>query len=85
MAEAKKTQVGTVVHYYGNAGVAVVDLTKVLKVGDKISIVGENTDVQQTVESMQLEHTQIEKAKKGDSVGLKVDGRVGKNSKVFKV
>jgi hypothetical protein len=34
---------------------------------------------------MQLEHTQIEKAKKGDSVGLKVDGRVGKNSKVFKV
>jgi hypothetical protein len=34
---------------------------------------------------MQVEHKPIEKAKKGDAVGLKTTGVVKENDKVFKV
>jgi hypothetical protein len=34
---------------------------------------------------MQIEHEQVEKVKKNDSVGLKVSERVRKTDKVYKV
>ena len=69
MASQKK---GTVTHYYPKIGVAVVDLTSTLTVGDDIAFSG-SSDFSQTVTSMQVEHTSINSAKKGDTVGLKVD------------
>jgi putative protease len=85
MAEGKWKRVGKVAHYYTRIGVAIVDLSSSLGLGDTISIVGANTDFNQTVDSMQIEHKAVTKAKKGDSIGLKVSDRCRKGDKVFKL
>jgi len=77
--------VGKITHYFGNIGVAVIELSDVLKVGDTIRIVGGVTDFTQAVESMELDHKKIETAKAGDSVGLKVDQKIREGYKVYKV
>ena len=68
---------------FDKVSVAVVELSGNLNVGDKIHIKGTTTDFNQKVESMQVEHEKIEKAKKGQSIGLKVDERVRLNDRVF--
>lgn len=78
--------IGKVVHYFDKIAVAVISLDSSLAVGDTIRIAGgENTDFTQTVESMQVEHEEIKKAKKGDEVGLKVEGKVREGYKVYKI
>lgn len=77
--------IGKITHYFGNIGVAVIGLSDKLKVGDTIRIVGGETDFSQTVDSMEIEHQKIEEAKKGDSVGLKVEQKVREDYKVYKV
>lgn len=78
--------VGKVTHYFNKIGVAVIEITDdEINIGDVIHIKGHTTDFQQTVNSMQIEHKPIEKAKKGDSIGLKVDSVVHENDKVYKV
>ncbi|MCD6248618.1 MAG: translation elongation factor-like protein [Hadesarchaea archaeon] len=81
----EKKEVGRVTHYFTKIGVAVVELSDELKVGDKISIEGATTNFQQTVDSMQIEHKNIEVAKAGESIGLKVKDRVRENDKVYKL
>lgn len=84
MDEEKKL-IGKIVHYYSKIGVAVIDLEDDLSVGDEISIEGATTNVRQTVESMQIEHENVETAKAGDSVGMKVIDRVRESDAVYKI
>jgi len=78
--------IGKITHYFSNIGVAVIDLSSALKEGDTIRIVGgEDTDFNQAVGSMQIEHEKIDVAKKGDSVGLKVKEKVREGYSVYKV
>ena len=77
-------KVGTVTHYYGKIGVAIVELSDTLKVGDRIKF--ENgTEFEQVVESMQVEHEQVEEAKKGEMIGLKVAQKVKEGTTVYLV
>ena len=87
MAEVKEGKlIGKISHYFDKIGVAVIDLVGILKKGDTIRIEGgESTDFTQTVESMEVEHQKIEKAKKGDSVGLKIKEKVREGYKVYKL
>ena len=80
-----KELVGKVTHYFGKLGVAVVDLTAPLKVGDKISIESEAHQFEQTVDSIQVEHASIQEASAGQSVGLKVKEKDHPGNRVFKV
>ena len=77
--------IGKVTHYFSKIGVAVIELEDELKVGDTIRIVGGQTDFNQIVESMEMEHRKIEKAKAGDSVGIKVNQKVREGYKVYKL
>jgi translation elongation factor EF-1alpha len=78
--------IGRITHYFDNISVAVIDLEDSLSVGDTIRIVGgEKTDFEQTVESMESEHEKVKKAKKKDSVGLKVKEKVREGYKVYKM
>ncbi len=77
--------IGQVTHYFGNIGVAVIELQDSLKVGDTIRIVGGETDFTQGVESMEVEHQKVEVAKKGESVGLKVAQKVREGYKTYKL
>jgi putative protease len=81
----EKKEIGKVKHFFDKISVAVIELKGALKVGDKISVEGHDNAVEQTVDSMQVEHKPIEKAKKGQSVGLKTAAPVKENDKVFKV
>ncbi len=78
-----KKLIGKVTHYYSNIGVAVVELEDDLKQGDTISIEGATTNIQQTVDSMQLEHESAGIAHSGDAVGLKVSERVRAGDKCY--
>ena len=79
------TKVGTVTHYYDEIGVAVVNVLAPIKVGDKIKISGHDKEFEQEVSSMQVEHQNIEQAKKCDDVGMKVDQPVKDGDEVYKV
>ena len=80
MADVK---VGKIIHYYDKIGVAVVEILKPIKVGDTIKISGHDNEFTQTVASMQMEHEILETAKKGQSVGLKVDQAVKEGDELF--
>jgi len=77
--------IGVVSNYFDHVGVAAIKLDKGLKVGDKIKIVGGETEFEQEVKSMQIQHEKVEKAKKGDEIGLKADKKVRKGYRVFKI
>lgn len=81
----EKQPIGKVAHYYTNIGVAVIELSAPLKIGDKISIEGATSNFTQTVESMQIEHQNIQEAKAGDSIGLKTKERARDGDLVYKI
>ncbi|MFH1473249.1 MAG: translation elongation factor-like protein [bacterium] len=75
-------KVGKVTHYYGKIDVAILKLTTSLKVGDRIKFKGHGADFEQDVSSMQINHESVEKAKKGDDVGLRVSEPVKEGTDV---
>lgn len=81
----EEKQIGKIVHYFGHIDVGIIELTDSLKVGDTIHIKGHSEDFTQTVESIQIEHDSVNEAKAGDSVGIKVTGRVHEQDIVYKV
>ena len=84
--EVEGKLIGKITHYFGNIEVAVIELSDTLKVEDTIRIIGgEDTDFTQSVGSMEMEHEKVETAKKGQSVGLKVDQKVREGYQVYKV
>jgi translation initiation factor IF-2 len=80
-----ESQIGRVTHFYNKIGVAIVELSDSLLVGDTIHINGHTTDLTQKVGSIQIEHQDIEKAEKGQEVGIKVTDEVRVKDLVFKV
>lgn len=79
-------KIGVVTHYYPKISVAIVEITdEPLAIGDTIHIKGRTTDFQEPVTSMQIEHQQIQLAKKGDIIGLKVSQRCQEKDIVYKV
>lgn len=79
-------KVGKITHYYDKLGVGVMEVASDISVGDKIKFVRGGEDLfEQVVESMQVEHNKITTAKKGDIVGLKVNGEVKEGSEVYKI
>jgi len=63
-------KVGEISHYFTRIGVAVVDVSGPLKVGDRIAIKGMTTNYEMTVESMQVEGKNLEEANEGDDIGM---------------
>ena len=81
-----ETEVGFIFQYFAKVGVAAVNITgDGLKVGDKIHVLGHTTDFTQRVESIQVEHSSVQEAKKGQSVGIKMLDRVRPHDKIYKV
>jgi putative protease len=82
----EEQEIGYVSHYFDHISVAAVEITNgTVEVGDTLHFMGHTTDFQMKVESMQIEHESVSSAKKGDSIGLKVNEKVRINDKVFKI
>ena len=82
-SKAQTKPIGVVTHYYGGLGVAIIKFAKPVAVGDSIQIKGATTDLIQKVNSMQFDHKEIEEAKKGQEVGVKVKDRIREGDEVF--
>ena len=82
---AKDKQIGTVSNYFDHVKVAAIKLTGPLKKGERVEIKGGEVDFKQKVAGIQIQHERVEKAKKGDEIGIKVNKKVRKGYNVFKV
>lgn len=73
-------------HYYDKIEVAIVELDSDLAVGDKIKFVRGGEDLfEQEVVSIQIEHEKMDRAKKGDIVGIKTKEPVKESAEVFRL
>jgi putative protease len=78
-------KIGEVSDFFARPVVAAIQLTGSLKVGDKIQIKGHSTNLELTVDSMQVHNAPVNEAKAGDPVGVKVPDRVRKGDVVYKI
>ncbi|MHC3129092.1 MAG: translation elongation factor-like protein [Candidatus Bathyarchaeota archaeon] len=77
-------EVGRVSHFFGKINVAIIEVNDIISVGDQILIKGPTTDIEQTIDSMEIEHTKVKQAEAGQSIGMKVNARVRENDIVYK-
>ncbi|RLC68918.1 MAG: translation elongation factor-like protein [Chloroflexi bacterium] len=80
-----EVEIGVVSNFFAKPVVAGIDLSAPLKVGDRIHIKGHTTDLELVVESMQIQNVNVQEAKAGDAVGVKVPDRVRKGDRVYKI
>ena len=84
LSKVKKILLGEVKHYWNKIGVAeVVFSHRGIKTGKTIVFEGNNTYIQQKMDSVELEGKKVKVVKKGDRVGIAVDSKVCKGDKVF--
>ena len=77
--------IGKVTDFFSRPVVAGIELTATLKLGDKIHIKGHTTDMELVVDSMQINNADVEQAKAGDSIGVKISERARRGDIVYKV
>lgn len=82
----ERKKVGEVFHFFGKIGVAAIRLTDgALAVGDTIQIQGPSTNLEQTVDALQIAHSNVPRADRGQEVGMKVRERVRERDFVYRV
>jgi translation initiation factor IF-2 len=81
----KEKRIGVISHFFSHLGVAAIVLEGELVVGDTIHIKGHTSDFTQKVDSIQLEHKDINLAEKGADIGIRVKEHVREHDVVYKV
>jgi len=84
LSEENVVEIGKITHFFSKICVAVIELKKPLTVGDTIMVKGPTTDFEQKVDSMQIEHKNVQTAEAGQSIGLKMADRVRETDVVYK-
>jgi putative protease len=80
----RKIEIGKVLNFYKKVSVAEIELWNDLKIGDTILIMGKTTGcVEEVVRSMQINHKDVDIAKKGDRVGVKLNHLVREGDRVY--
>jgi translation elongation factor EF-1alpha len=79
-------QVGQVIHYFNNIGVAVIELSDDLSVGDTVTFVNPNDEeiFEQQIDSMEIDEEAVEMAGSGDEVAVKVKEKAKAGATVHK-
>ena len=77
-------QIGRVSAYFSKIGVAAIELTATLTVGESIRVKGTTTDFVIEVTSMQIDRAAVESAGAGDGIGVRVPEKARKNDAVFR-
>ena len=85
MSMNKEKEIGEVTHYYSHLEVAIVKFNRTVKVGEAVHFKGATTDFVETISSIQYDHKDIDEAKKGQEVGIKVSEKVRQGDKVCEV
>jgi hypothetical protein len=78
-----ETYIGVVTHYFNHLGVAVLSLTRELRINDIVHVVGHTTDFCQKTLSLEINHHQVEVGRPDEDVAMKVVGVVRSGDKVY--
>jgi translation initiation factor IF-2 len=79
-------EIGVIEHFFGHLSVAALKLTDgTLKVGDTIHVKGHTTDFTEKIKSMQIDNNDVQEAKPGDDVGIKMEGKCREHDVVYLV
>ena len=82
----KENYIGSISNYFSTISVAAFEIEAgKLLVGDTVHIKEHTTNITKSVTSIQMEHEEIETAKKGDDIGIKVSQKVRGGDKIFVV
>lgn len=79
----KEKVLGKIDHYFDKLSVATVVVKAPIKVGDIIHVKGHTTDFVIKLDSMQIEHENVQKAGKGQGIGIKVVEKVREGDVVY--
>lgn len=80
---ANSVLLGRVEDYFAKIGVIAFTLQHVLRVGDHIHILGHTTNLEQAVDSLQIDHQPVSEAASNAAVGIKVTARARRGDYVF--
>lgn len=78
-------KVGQISHYFNEIGVAGIEVTDAIHVGDVVHITGHTSDFTQNVDSIEIDHVHVDEAGAGDSIGVKLVDRARVHDEVFVV
>jgi hypothetical protein len=82
MAEKR---IGTVTHYFDRIGVAAVDLTDTLRVGDRVRVEGHTTKFEATIDKMQIDRKDVQEARPGQDVAVHLGERARAHDAIVKL
>lgn len=77
--------IGTVTHYFSRLGVAGIELTDTLRVGDVVHIRGHTSDFAQRAGSIEINSQPVNEAHAGALIGLLVAQKARAGDKLYKV
>ncbi len=77
-------EIGKVTHWYDKISVAVIKLSAPLKVGDTVQVKRGETEFEETINSLQIDHKDVKSAKKGDEVAKKLSEKAKEGSVISK-
>jgi len=81
----QEEQIGEVTHFFNKAMVVVIKLSGDLAAGDTIKISRGDSENEEKVESMQVDHQPVESGKAGDEVAVKIGNPTKEGALVYKV
>jgi len=76
-------EIGVITHWFDKINVAVIKLNGSVKKGDKIKIRKGDTEFEETIDSMQIDHKNVDSAKKGDDVAIKLSEKTKEGAIVY--
>lgn len=76
-------EIGKVNHWYDKAQVAVVKLSGNIKIGDKIKVKKGDSEFEETVSSMQVDHKTVNSGKKGDEVAIQLSQKTKEGAVIY--
>jgi ATPase subunit of ABC transporter with duplicated ATPase domains len=77
--------VGRVEDFFAHINVIAFTVQKRIRVGARLHVIGHTTNIEQTLDSMQIEHQPVTEAGVNAAVGIKVNGRARRGDHVFVV
>ena len=82
----KETRVGTVVNFFSRpmAAAVIVEAPSLAR-GDAIRIVGRATDLYHRITSLELDRRPVERAARGETVGIRLTAPVRRHDAVFRL
>jgi putative protease len=85
MPEEERKPIGKITHFFPKISVAVLKADELIPKGTKISIEGHDKKVEMVLESMQIEHKDVEEIKPGEEAGIKTPEEVKEGDLVYTV